>query len=68
MGRCQQQEELGDTKTEKLRSMVTFIEMRAVVVCFNTTFRIRGVDMKGVQMSAYGFDGAEALTKREMSV
>ena len=42
--------------------------MRAVVVCLNTTCRIGGVDVKGIQMSAYGFDGPEALTIRDLSV
>lgn len=48
MGRCQQREEFEDKKSEKLRSKLTFIEVRAIVICFNTTFRIRSVDMKGV--------------------
>ena len=38
------------------------------MVRFNTTFRIRGVHMESVEMGAYGFDGAEALTKRTLSV
>lgn len=43
--------------------MLAFIQMRAVVVCFNATFRIGGIDMKGVQMSTNGFDGAEVLKR-----
>ena len=38
------------------------------MIGFNTTFRVRGVHMESVQMGAYGFDGAEALTKGTLSV
>lgn len=37
------------------------------MVSFNATFRVRGVDMEGIEMGAYSFDGAEALTRREVS-
>lgn len=47
--------------------MLSFIQMRAVMVSFNATFRVRGVDMEGIEMGAYSFDGAEALTKRGVS-
>ena len=38
------------------------------MVCLNTTCRVGGVDMKGIQMGAYGFDGPEALTRRNLLV
>ncbi len=38
------------------------------MVCFDTTFRIRSVDMEGVEMGAYSFHRAEALAKGEKSV
>lgn len=44
----QQCVKLGDVKNDKSGLMHAFIQMRAVVVCFNTTFRIRGINMKGV--------------------
>lgn len=47
--------------------MLTFIQVRAIVVCFNTMARVRGINMKGVEMGAYSFDGAETLTRRELS-
>ena len=43
--------------------MLAFVQVRAVVICFDTTFRVRGVDMKSVEMGTYGFDGAKALTR-----
>lgn len=49
-------------------SMLTFVQMRTVVICFNTPFRVRSVGMEGVEMGAYGFEGAEALGGRELSV
>lgn len=48
--------------------MLTFVQMRTVVICFNTPFRVRSVGMEGVEMGAYGFYGAEALGGRELSV
>lgn len=48
--------------------MLTFVQMRTVVICFNTPFRVRSVGMEGVEMGAYGFDGAEVLGGRELSV
>lgn len=48
--------------------MLTFIQVRAVVVCLNATLRVRGVDMEGIKMGAYSFDGAETLTRRELLV
>ena len=38
------------------------------MICFDTTFRIRGIHMKGIEMGAYSFDRAKALTKHRQSV
>lgn len=47
----------------------TFIQMRAIVVCFHATLGIRDVDMEGIQMSTYLLDGVEALIDdHQMSV
>ena len=38
------------------------------MVRLNTTFRVRSVHMESVEMGAYGFDRAEALRERTLSV
>jgi len=38
-----------------------FVEIRAVVVCLDTSRRVGGIDMEGVKMGADGFDGLEVL-------
>lgn len=50
-------------KSEKSRSILTFIQMGTVMVCLNTAFRIRGVNMEGVEMGTNRFDWAEVLIR-----
>ena len=38
-----------------------FIDVRAVVICFYTTRRVRSIDVEGVEMAADRFDGAKVL-------
>ena len=40
--------EAGRHEEREAEMMLPFVQMRAVVICFNTTPKVRGVDMEGI--------------------
>ena len=40
-----------------------FVEVRAVVIRFYTTRRVRSIDVEGIEMGADRFNGGKVLTK-----